>query len=357
MMKRGLILKIKVLHVLLSNKFSGAENVACQIIDFFRDDINFEMAYTSQDGAIKESLEQRNIDFYPMKKLCLKELNRVINTFNPDIVHAHDATASVLSALLKKKYSIVSHLHGNPPWLKSINKNSISYLICSKRFKKILVVSDAIMKDYIFGDRVEKKTFSVANPINSHYIRRLSKEDKQITSHYDVIYIGRLAKPKNPLKFIEIISILKYSHPNIKACMIGEGDLKANCEEQIKILKLEQNIKLYGFLDNPYGILKNSKVLCVTSDWEGYGLVVTESFSLEKPVVCSHVGGLINLVDETCGKTCNTTDEFVVELNELLTNEDYLAKKSVGAMHKIKLLEKENNYKQDILSIYNSVII
>lgn len=33
---------MRVLHLLASNKFSGAENVACQIIKMFSDEPNFE---------------------------------------------------------------------------------------------------------------------------------------------------------------------------------------------------------------------------------------------------------------------------------------------------------------------------
>ena len=37
--------KKKILHLLCTTTFSGAENVACQIIDMFRYDDNAEMIY------------------------------------------------------------------------------------------------------------------------------------------------------------------------------------------------------------------------------------------------------------------------------------------------------------------------
>ena len=47
---------MKVLHILASNRFSGAENVVCQIVDMFKGEI--EMAYCSPDGDIRNSLKE-----------------------------------------------------------------------------------------------------------------------------------------------------------------------------------------------------------------------------------------------------------------------------------------------------------
>jgi len=54
--------KTKVLHLLRSNHFSGAENVIFQIINMFRDE-NFDMVYTSKDGQIREACEKEKIKF------------------------------------------------------------------------------------------------------------------------------------------------------------------------------------------------------------------------------------------------------------------------------------------------------
>ena len=43
---------MKVLHVLNSRIYSGAEKVVCQIIKSFREDAGVEMVYTSPDSDI-----------------------------------------------------------------------------------------------------------------------------------------------------------------------------------------------------------------------------------------------------------------------------------------------------------------
>ena len=66
---------MKVLHLLSSNKYSGAENVVCQIIKMFGNDA--EMVYCSPDGDIRKTLNDKNIKFIPLKELvvCLIQKN------------------------------------------------------------------------------------------------------------------------------------------------------------------------------------------------------------------------------------------------------------------------------------------
>ena len=115
---------MKVLHVLSSNKYSGAENVACQIINALGEDC--ESAYCSPDGQISEALNDRNIKFIPLKKMNKTEVKRAIKEFNPDIVHAHDPRAICNVGRINGKFKIIAHVHNNRP---DFRKMSVKYHI------------------------------------------------------------------------------------------------------------------------------------------------------------------------------------------------------------------------------------
>ena len=51
----------KVIHLLSTDIFAGAENMACQIIKGFESDDNYEMVYVSEIGTNKTNLENRGI--------------------------------------------------------------------------------------------------------------------------------------------------------------------------------------------------------------------------------------------------------------------------------------------------------
>lgn len=85
---------IRVMHVLNTGKYSGAENVVMTIINLMKDRV--DATYVSLDGTIKEYLEELDIDFYPIEKLACKEIKKAIKDIKPDIIHAHDYTAGII---------------------------------------------------------------------------------------------------------------------------------------------------------------------------------------------------------------------------------------------------------------------
>lgn len=109
-------MKIKVLHVLNTSTYSGAENVAISIINQTKNNVN--SYYASLDGSISEVLEENKIKFYSMQKLTVRNLKKIIQLTNPDVIHAHDYTATIISTLCFPQAKIVSHIHNNSPWIK-----------------------------------------------------------------------------------------------------------------------------------------------------------------------------------------------------------------------------------------------
>lgn len=344
---------MKVLHVLASSKYSGAENIACQIIKMFPEE---EMAYCSPTGAIEKKLKEEQITYIPIQKLNRKQLKKVMKEYKPDIVHAHDFKASILASTIMGNFSIISHIHNNASWIKKVNLNSIIYACSSLRFQKIITVSDSIEKEYVFRKWIKNKVCMMGNPIALDNIVKKSQEKINNIPVTDIIYLGRLAGPKNPLRFIEIIAKVKEQIPEIKAIMVGDGSLKEICTEKRKNLHLEDTIQFYGFSENPYPILKNSKILCVTSKWEGFGLSVIEAMALGKPVVATKVGGIPEILNESCGKLCEEDEEFVDEIVKLLSQEEYYLSKAKSCLENVTKLENVKKYKEQLKKIYTKEI-
>lgn len=342
----------KILHVLTSNSYSGAENVAISLINGLRS--KFDFSYSSGEGDIRSILNRDDIKFIPMNKMGILEIRRVVKKYNPDIIHAHDFRASVVCAFANVNLPIISHLHNNSPWLKKYSFYSFIYLIASFRFNKILLVSRSILDEYVFSNLIKDKIKIISNPIHISGIIEKVKGHDQV-KEYDVVFVGRLTIQKNPLRFIDIMNDLIKSVPTVKACMIGSGELEEECRCKIEQLHMTDNIILTGFLENPYKVMANSKILCMTSDWEGFGLVAIEALSLGLPVVASRVGGLVDIVNSRCGKLCMTNQEYILELKKLLHDSSYYEDKSHGALLRAKELDNFTNYCEEMEKIYKNI--
>ena len=342
---------MKILHILYSNQYSGAENVVCQIMEQFCNDVNVEMVYCSRDGQIREVLLERNLPFVPITDLTVKGLKRVLQEQKPDVVHAHDFRASVISAAAIGGMGIrlISQLHNNPPWIRKVNTQSVAYLFAGLFCEKILLVSDAVGKEYVFNSFLQKKEVVIGNPINILAIKAAEVPAEKS----DLIFVGRLSEQKNPLRFLQIVSDLQKQIPDIQTIVLGDGELRQECEAWVASLGLQKNVKFLGFQKNPYDYMTNSRVLCMTSDWEGFGLVAVEALSLGKPVVCKPVGGLSGIVEESCGRLCQNDTEYLEELTKLLQEETYYMEKSAGAFQRAEALHNIERYKRILQEIYS----
>lgn len=346
---------MKILHILNSNRFSGAENVVCQIITMFKDDPNIEMIYCSPDGPIREALEERSIPFLALKKLSPSELGKAIKQFQPDFIHAHDFTAGIISAVACRNIPIINHLHNNSPWLKSYGLKSVVYGISCFRFHKILTVSESVMDEYVLGNIWRGKTTVIGNPINIKEVREKSTE-KGWDIPYSIAFLGRLSPQKQPELFVDIIHDLSKRIPSITAVMIGEGELKEEVENKIELLNMKDKIIMCGFQKNPYVILNGSKLLCMPSSWEGFGLAAVEGLSLGKPVVAAPVGGLVKIINDSCGMLCAEKEDYVKALYDLLTDEKMYEAKSLGALQRVAEFDNLMDYQKTLFNLYSTML-
>lgn len=301
--------KKRVLHLLASNQFSGAENVACTIIEKLKDD--FDLYYCSVDGKIRDVLAEKKIKFIPLESFSYKNLKKIISKYNPDIIHAHDFKASILVSFVKPKCKIIAHIHKNDPNMKKISVKSLLFFFRSHRFAKIIGVSDSVFDEYVFKKRIKKIYITLPNYIDKSYIISKSLEPTTDNEQFDLCFFGRLSKEKNPLYFIRIILYYKKRFCNdVTACIIGTGPLFEECKSVIKELSLEENITLYGFQSNPYSYLKKCKCVIMPSLFEGFGLTAIESMILEIPVLNSGVGGLKAIFINEPSLICKSLEEY-----------------------------------------------
>lgn len=343
----------KVFHILNTGNYSGAEHVVLTIIQLEKD---VEHVYVSPDGPISKVLSKQNIKHLKITKLSYFTLKKIIEFEKPDVVHAHDFKASVLSSLLsrvihKQKGLIISHLHKNDPQVKKISLKSILYAVSLLFIDKTLVVSKAVIDEYVFSRLLKRKALVLGNVVETKKI--LDEAQKYTLDKFDISYIARISDEKNPERFIKIIKLVKQYLPNVKVCWVGSGDLEVQMHEKIISENLSENIDMVGFKTNPYPYIFNSKIGILTSKWEGFGLGVLESMLMSKPIVATPVGGLPKLVNSQNGVLSDDDDVLVKEIVNLLSDGKYYNEKSVASKTKAMEINNTDLYRRTLQIAYN----
>ena len=104
-------------------------------------------------------------------------------------------------------------------------------------------------------------------------------------------WIGRFVPQKAPERFIATIAGLRHELPEMRALMLGYGQLEASVRDLIRSRDLAAVVRLHGNCRG-WDALAAADLLVLTSRYEAMPYVVIEAQALGVPVVATDVAGL-----------------------------------------------------------------
>lgn len=99
-------------------------------------------------------------------------------------------------------------------------------------------------------------------------------------SEHNILWVGRIAKEKNPFDALSIISRVVEQVPDAVLHVVGEGkntELDQEFRNEVQRRGLQKNVVLEGFHADVRYDYENSQVFLMTSSYEGYSLTLQES--------------------------------------------------------------------------------
>lgn len=342
---------MKVMHVLNSRIYSGAEKVVCQIIHAFQGEV--EMVYCSPESDIvREMVEGQGVTYLPMKTMSVSELSRVIREQKPDLIHAHDMRAGFFSALCCGKIPLVSHIHNNAYDARGLSPKTVGYLLAGFRAKHIFWVSQSSFDGYAFHKLFARKSSVLYNVIDTDEIYTKLSQDSN-SYDYDLIYVGRLTYQKNPQRLLRLCARLKESKPDLKVAIVGTGELEEELKALSQELNLEDTVRFLGFQPNPIKMVACSKAMILTSRWEGTPMCALEAMALGTPVVSTPSDGMKDLLtDGVSGYLTESDEQMAEDLLKIFTQPEHRQLLAENARKKFDSLNDGEAYKRAIRTAY-----
>lgn len=150
-----------------------------------------------------------------------------------------------------------------------------------------------------FPDCVAEKRV-IYNPIDRAKIERMadeyevSRSDKKLT----VITVGRLTPQKNPVRFLQVAKMAHQSSLPVEFKWVGDGELRSQMETMRDEMGLHDVVEFTGFTKNPFPHIKGADIMLVTSDFEGFCLVICEAMCLGVPVISTRTAGPSEIIGD-----------------------------------------------------------
>lgn len=100
-----------------------------------------------------------------------------------------------------------------------------------------------------------------------------------------VLAVGRLVEAKGFDVLLHAWSRVTAAFPQWRLQIIGEGEARGSLEALCRTLQLEQSVELPGMRSDVEAFYREASIFCLSSRYEGFGLVLIEAMAWGLPVV------------------------------------------------------------------------
>ncbi len=315
---------IRLAHVQLLPLLSGVQRVSLDLLRSL-DPAEFDRHLICREpGPLSEAAEQAGVTCHFVPEMvrpispaqdwrAYKKLRALFATEQFDIVHTNSTKPGVLGRLAAsaEQVPVVVHtVHGFAfpaarswitrrvyRWAEQYCQPATDALICLNESDREIAREQLhfpaeklhVVSNGIDTDRIRPPTAAQRNDARELLGIR---NDRPI-----VAMVGRLWPQKDPLCFVEMADRLIRDGLNANFCLIGDGELRGELEQQITRRGLGGHVSLLGWRDDVPRLLHGIDLFVLTSRWEGLPLVILEAMACGIPVVASNIPGNRDAVD------------------------------------------------------------
>jgi glycosyltransferase involved in cell wall biosynthesis len=301
-----------------------------------------DMSYVAAAAGVQPfTLPQMSREISLKDAVTIWKLFHLMRRERPDIVHTHTAKAGTVGRVAGLMYrwltptalvgrprrcSFVHTYHGHV-FHSYYGRSKTRLFLGIERFlarlatDRIIVVSEQQRREINEVFRVGRREQFAVIPLGidmSAYAlwqsgqtllrAELNADDDQVL----VGIVGRLTEIKNHSLFLQAAALLKKNTgARVRFVIIGDGNLRADLEEQAKSLGLREDVLFLGTRNDPEDFYPALDIVALTSLNEGTPLTLIEAMANARPVVATSVGGVVDLVGPQVPPAAKSDDEGV----------------------------------------------
>jgi len=228
-----------------------------------------------------------DINFNPLA------IERTLKKEKFDVLHFHNfSVPSALQILTSPSISNTLNiltLHSNVKGSKFLEKfPTLLYLfnkICQWKIDGVIGVAPLILETF---KNYKGPKILIPNGVDlEEFNPKVLPIKKFIDGKINILFVGRIEKRKGLIYLLKAYKILEKKFPNLRLIIIGEGPLKAECQQYVR----ENNLKEVYFEGRVVGrelvsYYNGCDIFCSPAIFgESFGIVLLEAMACGKPVV------------------------------------------------------------------------
>ena len=160
-----------------------------------------------------------------------------------------------------------------------------------------------------------------------------------------ILYVGRLChNQKKPERMLKVWERIFGNHQDWKMVFVGDGDALDNMKLYAQKKRIER-VEFAGKRDNVEDYYAKASFICLTSDFEGWGMTLTEGMSFGcVPFTFNNYGAASEIIDDDvngCLIPAYDLKLYAQRLSELIVNESKRLMMMRASMEKVRKFSVE----------------
>lgn len=234
-----------------------------------------------------------------------------LRRMRPDVVHTHSSKAGVVGRLAAKMAGVPVRVHTVHGW----SFHDHMHPAVRRAYVALERIGDWAGTHCIVlaeSDRAKGASAGIGDPHSYELIRSgidlapfrqsvgtkaAARERLGITPQSLLVgSVMRLAEPKDPLNLIRAFGQVHQKLPESELLIVGDGDLRAEVEAEVRRLELSSVVHLTGARDDVHEVVPAFDVFASSSVWEGLPRTVPEAAAAKIPIVATDAGGTREII-------------------------------------------------------------
>lgn len=251
---------------------------------------------------------------------AINRVREIIKEVQPDIiVNAHCPLVTWVLPFVSTKIPKIVEIHQSRQGLEMLNRwamNGFSRWLHKWSIRWIYGLYDK----FVVLTSGDQKAWNLRNcmviPNFSNYSEQgclaSIPREREEKAQYQIIMLARLVPQKRIDLMVQIWAKLAKDFPQWQVKVLGEGWERPRLEVQILRAGLHDTFLLPGQVKNVTAELQKSDILCLTSEYEGFGIVLIEAMLKGVPVIAFDYVGVDDIIE-------NGVDGYVVPFGDIDT--------------------------------------
>lgn len=284
---------IKVLQLVVAVNDGGIEKLLYDYYSFMNpNEIVFDFAINDTGkGILEEPLKKRGAHIFRYVKFrkdflgAVRDINKIIDQGEYDVIHSHLGNRAFLSLIHAKKKGckvIISHCHSAYEkenliqlWFRKITT------MITKKYSTYLFACGEDAGKWMWGNHEKYSVMKNAIRIDkfrfNQQARTRLRTDLGLGDNQVLLCVGRLSEQKNQERLIDIFYEYQKGKKDSMLLLVGAGDKLDTIRSKINNYGIEDKALILGVRTDVNELLSAADIYILTSKYEGLPISVIEA--------------------------------------------------------------------------------